>query len=92
VSSAPVIDHPVDLPDGRVACELCTKNAVFSPQRAAECFSEAKHFVRWLLGREVSFAEHLRGKLQEVAVSGNDMETIDLRLVFLGLKFQRAGS
>jgi hypothetical protein len=47
------VHHPVDLPDGRVACELCIKDAIFSPSKAEECFTAARHFVQWLLGREV---------------------------------------
>ena len=74
-------DHPIDLPDGRVACELCARVAIFAPQQADECFAQAKHFVRWLLGREVSFAEHLRAKAQEAAVGGKEMDKIDLKLV-----------
>jgi len=47
------VHHPVDLPDGRVACELCMQDAIFSPSKAEECFTAARHFVQWLLGREV---------------------------------------
>eukprot|EP00802_Teleaulax_amphioxeia_P013190 Tamp_13239.p1 GENE.Tamp_13239~~Tamp_13239.p1 ORF type:complete len:512 (+),score=35.12 Tamp_13239:24-1559(+) len=75
------VHHPVDLPDGRVACELCVKDSVFSPVKAEECFTAARHFVQWLLGREVSFAQHLRAKVEEIGVSGRDMWTIPLTLV-----------
>ena len=38
--------RPMDLPDGRILCEVCAPRAIFSPQAAAECFDQAKRFVR----------------------------------------------
>ena len=73
--------RPMDLPDGRILCEVCAPRAIFSPQAAAECFDQAKRFVHKLLGRQRSFAEHLRAKYDEVAVSGSEMNGIELSLV-----------
>jgi hypothetical protein len=75
------INHPIDLPDGRILCEVCVVDAVFSPLKADECFDHAKRFVHFLLGRERCFTEHLRAKTEEHAVSGSEMDDVPLLLV-----------
>jgi len=70
------VHHPVDLPDGRVLCEFCAKDAVLSPSVAQECFGRAKHFVQQLLGRERSLIEHLTAKAHEISIGRSSQHTL----------------